>query len=155
MPPAPTMGVAVLAATDPESCSIPITAFVVTAFTVTVACAAAVRGVQVPVHCPPPVPVSVNGGSPLENVATTVPVSMVWAQEPMIFTSIGTGSPTVAVNPGRSDVNTPFTCDDAQPATAVGAVPIAGPLTLPKPRPAQTVGQVNSTGIAARSEERR
>src|ERR1017187_2559966 len=105
MPPAPTIGVAVLAATDPESSSIPITAFVVSAFTVAVVCAAAVRGVQVPVHWPPPVAVSVNGGSPLANVATTVPVSMEWAQESIIFTSIGTGSPTVALNQiGRAHV---------------------------------------------------
>src|ERR1039458_7005177 len=147
MPPMPTIGVAVLAATDPASSSIPITAFVVTAPTVTVDCTAAVRGVQVPVHCPPPVGVSVSGGSPLENAATTVPVSMVWAQESMIFTSIGTGSPTVALNPARSDVNTPFTCDGAQPAAAGGARRIAGSLTLPKPRPAQMLGHVNSTGI--------
>src|ERR1035441_4571562 len=76
MPPTPTIGVAVLAATDPASRSIPVTAFVCTASTVTVACAAAVRGVQVPVHCPPPIELSIKGGSPEENAATTVPVSM-------------------------------------------------------------------------------
>jgi hypothetical protein len=88
--------------------------FVSAACAVTVACAAAVCGVHVPSHSPPPIGSQRHGRIAVENVATTVPLSMVLPQESTRFTSIGTGSPTVAWNPAGSVVNTPFTCEGVQ-----------------------------------------
>jgi len=83
-----------------------------------VACAAAVCGVQVP-SIVRPNRVSATGGSPFENVATTVPAFIACTQESRISLAEKPAARRSLESDGK-EVNTPFTCEGVQLAAALG-----------------------------------
>src|SRR5580658_5121412 len=95
IPPAPMIGVEVLAATEPVSVNKPTRPVDEPACKLIVAFAAAFCGVQVAAHWPAPSGFNATGESPDENVATTAPLSSVLPQSSKICASKGTGCPTV------------------------------------------------------------
>src|SRR5580658_4886981 len=93
IPPAPMIGVAVLAATEPDSDNRPTRPAGEPACKLIVAFADALLGVQVAAHWPAPCGLKTTGGSPVENAATTEPLSSVLPQSSKICASNGAGCP--------------------------------------------------------------
>src|SRR5580698_403057 len=95
IPPAPMIGVEVLAATEPDKVPLPNRPLSDTPCKVMVALAAALDGTQVADHCPAPSGFRDTSGSPSENDAITVPLSRLLPQLSKIVNWSGVGCPTV------------------------------------------------------------
>src|SRR5580698_5453951 len=105
IPPAPMIGVDVLASTEPGVVPDPTRPASDTACKVITTFAPARRGVHVAAHCPLPSEFRFTEDSPVENVALTDPLSTLFPQLSMISASSGAGCPTVPWNQTGTDVS--------------------------------------------------